>query len=592
MTSKTSSNITKKFIKKISEKKNLAISEINEQWQAAISKKVLFREYTDKSGFLRKKTFQNVVSDMTGIKLIETYTNIDQAKQELFVNLIPIRYVKKYQFIPYHFEGNTIVYAVSNLWPADPYEKATLDLGFESFSLVLDTAENILERINQIYDRNSGTAEEAAEVLEGDEDLNYLNEFSSEETEDLLDVEDEEPIKKLMNSIFFQSVKDSSSDIHIDPSTQETTVRYRIDGILHQITKVPKQAHIPLVNRIKVMAGLDISTKNQAQDGRTMILLAGRKIDIRVSIIPTIHGERAVMRLLNQSKGIISLENLGINSEIVAQVEDIIHQPHGIILVTGPTGSGKTTTLYSALNKINAQEKNIVTIEDPVEYRIAAYGQMQVNEKVGVTFSKGLRAMLRQDPDVIMVGEMRDTETAQIAIQASLTGHLVLSTVHTNDSISTIIRLIDMGIEPFLVTSTLSAILAQRLIRKICPHCKEPISVPWEELKKLNFQKIINKGEYSGQLWHGCGCEKCLNTGYSGRTGIYELLILNDQLRKVVQKSADSTQIKQVTLEQKMKTLQYDCAQKVLEGITTIDEMLRVVYSDQNSQEAGNNKKL
>ena len=585
MTSKTSNNITKRFIKNISEKKNLHSSEINEHWQSAVSKKVSFSEQVEKAGLFEQKIYQKMLSDITGINLIEAYTGIDQDSLGHFVNLIPIRYVKKYHFVPFQFDGNKIIYAVSNLWPSDPYEKATLDLGYESYSLVLDSEENILERINQIYDRNSGTAEEAAEVLEGDEDLNYLNEFSSEETEDLLDVEDEEPIKKLMNSILFQSVKDSSSDIHIDPSTQETTVRYRIDGILHQITKVPKQAHIPLVNRIKVMAGLDISTKNQTQDGRTMILLAGRKIDIRVSIIPTIHGERAVMRLLNQSKGIISLENLGMNREIATQIEDLIRQPHGIILVTGPTGSGKTTTLYSALNKMNAQEKNIVTIEDPVEYRIAAYGQMQVNEKVGVTFSKGLRAMLRQDPDVIMVGEMRDTETAKIAIQASLTGHLVLSTVHTNDSISTIIRLIDMGIEPFLVTSTLSAILAQRLIRKICPHCKEQVGVLWEVLEKLNFQKIIKPKDYSGQLWHGRGCEKCLNTGYSGRTGIYELLIFNDQLRKAVQKSADATQIKKVTLEQKMKTLQFDCAQKVLEGTTTIDEMLRVVYSDQNPQE-------
>lgn len=586
MISKTSTNITNRFLRKISEKKNLPASEIHEQWQSAISKKILFSEQVEKTGLFKQHIYQKLISDIVGISSIEAYISIGLDKLEQFVNIIPIRYAKKYHFVPFQFDGSKIIFAVSNLWPSDPYEKATLDLGYESYTLVLDTEENILERINQIYDRNSGTAEEAAEVLEGDDDLNYLNEFSSEETEDLLDVEDEEPIKKLMNSILFQSVKDSSSDIHIDPSTQETTVRYRIDGILHQITKVPKQAHIPLVNRIKVMAGLDISTKNQTQDGRTMILLAGRKIDIRVSIIPTIHGERAVMRLLNQSKGIISLENLGMNREIATQIEDLIHQPHGIILVTGPTGSGKTTTLYSALNKMNAQEKNIVTIEDPVEYRIAAYGQMQVNEKVGVTFSKGLRAMLRQDPDVIMVGEMRDTETAQIAIQASLTGHLVLSTVHTNDSISTIIRLIDMGIEPFLVTSTLNAILAQRLVRKICLHCKEPITVSWEELEKLNFQKNINPEDYSGQLWQGRGCDKCLKTGYSGRTGIYELLILNDELRKTVQRSPDSTQIKKVTLEQKMKTLQFDCAQKVLDGITTIDEMLRVVYSDQNSQES------
>ena len=571
------SSVELKLVKHLAGLVSVSEPELKENCLLAIGKNTNLKDYLTKANLVDLADYQHALSRVIGIEFVSQINELPLDFQEQFVVGIPIRFAKKHLFAPYRIVHNRVDFAVLSPWPSAPYEEAANILGFSSHSLVLTTEELILETLNRIYDRNTSSAEEAAEVLEGDEELNYLSEFLSDETEDLLDTEDEEPIKKLMNSILFQSVKDGSSDIHIDPSPQKTIVRNRIDGILHQITKVPKQGHIPLINRVKVMASLDISTKNQTQDGRTMILLAGKKIDIRVSIIPTVHGERAVLRLLNQSKGIVSLKNLGMTAEIAAQIEQLIQHPHGIILVTGPTGSGKTTTLYSALNKLDADEKNIVTIEDPVEYRISNYGQMQVNEKIGVSFSKGLRAMLRQDPDVIMVGEMRDTETAQIAIQASLTGHLVLSTLHTNDAISSVIRLIDMGIEPFLVTSTVTAVIAQRLIRKICPHCKIEYAVDWDELVKFGIQQFIKKEEYSGKLWKGTGCKKCLNTGYHGRIGVYELLVVNDVIRQTILKTKSTTKLKKVALQQEMKGLGYDCAIKVIEGITTNDEMLRWV---------------
>ncbi|MBU3914737.1 Flp pilus assembly complex ATPase component TadA [bacterium] len=551
-----------------------------EQWAQSSAKENTFREQLLKTGVIKDKDYQKAVGTVLNLEFVDRINPLESDLQYRFTETIPIRFAKKFLFFPYHFSTDKLSFAVLNPWPDLAYREAAKALKFNDFSVILSTEEIILEAINQVYDRNTGSAEEAAEVLVDDADLDYLAHLSSEETEDLLDAEDEEPIKKLMNSIIFQSVKDDSSDIHIDPSPKETIVRNRVDGILHQITKVPKQGHIPLLNRVKVMASLDISTKNKPQDGRTMILLAGKKIDIRVSVIPTVHGEQAVLRLLNQSQGIIPLRDLGMTNEIAERVETLMHQPHGIVLVTGPTGSGKTTTLYSALNRINADEKNIVTIEDPVEYRIGNYGQMQVNDKIGVTFAKGLRAMLRQDPDVIMIGEMRDTETAQIAIQSSLTGHLVLSTLHTNDASSTIIRMIDMGIEPYLVSSTVSAVLAQRLIRKICPECKESYPVSWQEIIKMGLSEVVEKDEFTGMLWRGRGCRKCINTGYQGRQGVFELLIIDDSIRKIINKSTDSSLIKQAAMAGGMKGIKYDCGKKVVQGITSIDEMMRVIITE------------
>ncbi len=574
------SQVNQKLIEQLRIVSALPENQILENWNQLTAKGTTLREQLVKTGSLKDAEFQKASAEILRLEFIETMETLHPDYQAIYVESVSIRFSKKHIFYPYNFSKTNLIFAAITPWPDSAFEEVARILGYDSYSVVLATEDTIMAAINQGYDRSSSSAEEAAEVLVDDADLNYLSHFSSEETEDLLDVEDEEPIKKLMNSIIFQSVKDNSSDIHIDPGPKDTIVRNRIDGELHQITRVPKQGHIPLVNRIKVMSGLDISTKSQPQDGRTMILLAGKKIDIRVSIIPTVHGEQAVLRLLNQSQGIIPLKDLGMNPKMAKQTDTLIHQPHGILLVTGPTGSGKTTTLYSALNRIDADRKNIVTIEDPVEYRISKYGQMQVNEKIGVTFSKGLRAMLRQDPDVIMIGEMRDSETAQIAIQSSLTGHLVLSTLHTNDAASTIIRMIDMGIEPYLVSSTVSAVLAQRLIRKICPDCRDAYPVSWGEIKDLGLDKIVSKQDFKGVLWRGTGCDSCLKTGYQGRIGIFELLIIDDEVRKSINKVADSTIIRQIALKSGMISLKSDCGEKVINGLTTVDEMLRVTISD------------
>jgi len=566
-----------KLIDYFLKKKIATKADIEEQWALAFTKQIHFRKQLIKSKTVQDLDYQNAVGCVVALEVKEKLGNLETEFQEYFTETIPIRFSKKFLFYPAIFTQDTLVFAVVFPWPSAPYEDAALALG-RTFSMVLSTEQEIVDAINRGYDRSTSSAEEAAEILEEDEELSLLTNLSGEETEDLLEAEDEEPIKRLMNSVLFQSVKDKSSDVHIVPGVNETVIRNRIDGVLHQVTKVPKQAHLPLLNRVKVMASLDISMKNQPQDGRTMVLLAGKKIDIRVSIIPTVHGEQAVLRLLNQSAGIIGLDALGITESIAEQMDRMVHQPHGIILVTGPTGSGKTTTLYSALNQLDSTKKNIVTIEDPVEYQISSYGQMQVNEKIGVTFSKGLRAMLRQDPDVIMVGEIRDAETAQIAIQASLTGHLVLSTLHTNDAASSVIRLIDMGIEPFLVASTVTAVLAQRLVRKICLHCKVKYQITQEELDRLNISpKLLET--FDGFLWKGKGCDRCYQTGYQGRVGVYELLVVNDVVRQCIIHGSDASTLKQKAMQTGMQGLKQDCEEKVLKGITTIEEMLRVVFT-------------
>ncbi len=534
-----------------------------------------------KSGLVKELGYQKALAEVLGLELVERLPEAEPGLKDLFTDKVGIRFAKAHHIYPLTLENQRLTLAVVSPWPLQTYDEVAKALGAQGLTLALCPKEEILGAINKSFDKNQSSAEEAAEVLEGDSDLNYLKEWSKDETEDLLDAEDEEPIKKLMNSILFQAVKDKSSDIHIDPGFNETQVRYRIDGVLRPVTKVPKQGQVPLINRVKVMAGLDISTKNKPQDGRSMILLAGKKIDIRVSIIPTVHGEQAVLRILNQSLGIIALERLGFSHEMAATLERLVTRPHGILLVTGPTGSGKTTTLYSLLAKIDAAQKNIVTIEDPVEYRISEYGQMQVNEKTGVTFAKGLRAMLRQDPDVIMVGEMRDPDTAQTAIQASLTGHLVLSTLHTNDAPSSVIRLVDMGIEPFLVSSTLTAVVAQRLVRVLCPSCKTQVSIPKVQLEHLGFDQV-QLDCYQGRLWHAEGCPACQNSGYQGRLGIYELLILDEPIRRAISKGADSSTLRQLAEASGMKEMRHDCAQKVLDGLTSLEEMMRVVSSPEN----------
>jgi len=452
-----------------------------------------------------------------------------------------------------------------------PLDDLRLLLGLDGVKTVLAPYSAILSTINFAYDMSSDSAEQFIQDMhEEDTDL-IISEI--EETGDLLEDTSDAPVIKLVNLMLSQAVKARASDIHIEPSQNRIKIRYRVDGVLYDRLSPPKHIQSTLISRIKIMAKMNIAEKRLPQDGRIEIRIADKNIDIRVSTIPTAFGERVVMRLLDKTNVLIEVSDLGMPENRLKVFDDLIRSAHGIILVTGPTGSGKTTTLYAALSTINRSDINIITIEDPVEYQIEGIGQIQVNPKIELTFAKGLRSIVRQDPDVILVGEIRDLETAEIAIQSALTGHLVFSTLHTNDASSAVTRLIDMGIESFLVTSSVLAILAQRLVRTICPNCREKYTPDKESLQSIG----IDPGMVGGRTFYcGKGCPSCLNTGYVGRTGIFELMLLDDRVKNLILKTSDANAIKHRAVEQGMVTLRQDGAQKVLDGITTIEEIFRV----------------
>jgi general secretion pathway protein E len=374
--------------------------------------------------------------------------------------------------------------------------------------------------------------------------------------EDLLESSDDAPVIRMINALLTQSLREGASDIHIEPFEQTSVVRFRIDGALRDVVRPRKAIHASLISRIKIMSQLDIAEKRLPQDGRITLRVGGKPVDVRVSTLPTGHGERAVLRLLDKEAGRLDLSHLGMSPALLPQFDHMINQPHGIVLVTGPTGSGKTTTLYAALSRLNATTTNILTVEDPIEYDLVGVGQTQVNARIDMSFAKALRAILRQDPDVIMIGEIRDLETAQIAVQASLTGHLVLATLHTNDAAAAVTRLLDMGIEPFLLSSSLLGVMAQRLVRKLCEYCKQP--------------------EPDGKYWRAVGCDKCGHTGYHGRVGVYELLETTDHIRAQIHNQASEADIRTAGQAAGMKTMREDGERWLLDGTTTPAELLRV----------------
>lgn len=392
-----------------------------------------------------------------------------------------------------------------------------------------------------------------------------------------MDLDDKAPVIKLVNLMIYQAAKSRASDIHIEPYEKELKIRFRIDGVLHNTLSPPKRYQSAIISRVKIMSNMNIAEKRLPQDGRIKIKMPDREIDLRVSTIPIVHGERVVMRLLDRGAMFYGLEEMGFSPDKLERFSRLIALPYGIILVTGPTGSGKSTTLYGALSRINTEDRNILTIEDPVEYRIPGIGQIHVKPKINLTFASGLRHILRQDPDVIMVGEIRDLETAEIAIQASLTGHLVFSTLHTNDAAGAITRLIDMGVEPFLVSSSVIAIMAQRLVRVICPKCRERYVPPPETLRALGLSPADLP---DGTVSRGKGCDHCMGTGYRGRSGIFELLVIDDEIRQLVLDRISSNVIKKTALGKGMLTLRGDGAQKVAKGITTIEEVLRITQEE------------
>jgi general secretion pathway protein E len=403
----------------------------------------------------------------------------------------------------------------------------------------------------------------------------YAHELDApDEPLDLLEAGDETPVIRLVNALLFQAVKEGASDIHLEPYERSVAVRFRIDGLLHEVLAPPARLHPTIASRLKVMAGLDIAERRLPQDGRIRVRVAGRDVDIRVSIVPTAFGERIVLRLLDRASALLDLADLGLAPATAAALERVLGQSHGIVLVTGPTGSGKTTTLYAALRRLAAGERNIMTIEDPVEYQLRGIGQMQAKPRIGLTFAAGLRAVLRQDPDVILVGEMRDRETVEIALQAALTGHLVLSTLHTNDAAGAVTRLLDMAIEPFLISSSVLAVLAQRLVRRVCDGCA--ITGPPSEEER----RALGPGA-RGVLRHaGAGCPACRGTGYRGRTGIHELLLVDDRVRALVMARADAAAVRRQASANGMSTLREDGFAKAAAGVTTVAEAMRVTQDD------------
>ncbi|MAL99337.1 type II secretion system ATPase GspE [Hydrocarboniclastica marina] len=429
------------------------------------------------------------------------------------------------------------------------------------------------EALSQAYQNNSAEAMQMVEGIGDEMDLASLAD-SVPETEDLMEQEDDAPIIRLINAILTEAVKSGASDIHIETYEKRLVVRFRVDGVLREVVQ-PKRALAPLlVSRIKVMARLDIAEKRVPQDGRISLRVGGREVDIRVSTMPSSNGERIVLRLLDKQAGRLELDSLGMAKRDLHLLKELIHRPYGIILVTGPTGSGKTTTLYGALTEINDRTRNILTVEDPIEYNLPGIGQTQVNPKVEMTFARGLRAILRQDPDVVMIGEIRDLETAEIAVQASLTGHLVLSTLHTNTAVGAITRLIDMGIEPFLISSSLVGIAAQRLVRVLCESCKEPYTATAEHCRFMQQDP-----ENPPTIYRPTGCEHCNNLGYRGRMGIYEVISVDENLRTLIHKQAGEMDLEKAA-RTRGPSIHGDGVAKILEGTTTVEEVLRVTHRD------------
>ncbi len=495
---------------------------------------------------------------------------------EALIERVPIAFAKAHLVLPLDraADGTVRVVAVNPL-DTTPFDDLRLLFGGSQVAVELTTQRTLLGAINEAYDRGGSATDALAE--DAADDLDALAMEASQEPQDLLEAADQSPIIKLVNSMLQHAVKDRASDIHLEPFEREIRVRFRIDDVLYEpIKPLPQALQASIVSRIKIMGGLNIAEKRLPQDGRIRLKIAGRDYDVRLSTVPVTHGERVVMRLLPRTQEMLNLEKLGFGEKQQQALERLISRPNGIVLVTGPTGSGKTTTLYALLSRINTTDKNIITIEDPVEIQLAGVGQIEVNPRIGLSFADGLRSVLRQDPTVILVGEIRDLETAEIAIQASLTGHLVFSTLHTNDAPSAITRLVDMGVEPFLVGSSLVAVLAQRLVRVLCRACRIEYEPPDAEIREIG----IRPPDHPLAFYRAEGCSSCNYTGYLGRAGIFELMMVDDDLRAMVSQNVDSKSIKQKAMSKGMHTLRADGARKVLQGVTSVAEVIRATEEE------------
>ena len=498
-----------------------------------------------------------------------------------FIESVPATYAQHHFLIGIKPEGSNgeLTIVLSKPLDANALDNVSKMTGLPVQAAV-STRTAITAVIDVAYEQRSTVIEEVAVELDQQNLDQLVDEVSA--SDDLLDVVNRPPVIRLVNDILFRALQLRASDIHVHPYETKVQIRYRIDGILYDVLNLNRNVLPLVVSRIKVMAGMDIAERRLPQDGRCSVRLGQREVDLRISTVPTSYGERSVLRLLDKSKGLFTLNELGMLEDDLERFDSLLHHSHGVIFVTGPTGSGKSTTLYASLNRLNSSEKNVLTIEDPIEYQLGGISQIQVASKKGMTFATSLRHVLRQDPDVIMIGEVRDVETARMAIQSSLTGHLVFSTLHTNDSAGAISRLLDLGVEPYLVSSSLIAILAQRLVRTVCENCKEPTKPSERDLKALGLTngKVSASIAAGGEFFAGAGCEKCFKTGYRGRTGIYELLLIDEKIQDRIYKRETAGTIKKLALEAGMQTLRMDGARKVLAGMTTISEVLRVTQAD------------
>jgi len=527
-------------------------------------------------GYIKEDDLQSALEELFGLPYLKSLTP-EMVDHELIAK-VPRNFAQTHQIIPLKRDNDTVTVATADPLNTQPLDDIGLLLECETRTVIAKASE-IANVINTVYAHAEGAAEELIEDMGAEKEAGGEKVFdlSEQMAEDLMDIDDKAPVIKLVNLMIFQAAQSRASDIHIEPYEKELKVRFRIDGVLHNTLTPPKRYQSAIISRVKIMSNMNIAEKRLPQDGRIKIKMADREVDLRVSTIPIVHGERVVMRLLDRGSTFYGLEELGFSPDKLEKFNRLIQMSYGIVLVTGPTGSGKSTTLYGALSKINTEDRNILTIEDPVEYQIPGIGQIQVKPKINLTFANGLRHILRQDPDVIMVGEIRDLETAEIATQASLTGHLVFSTLHTNDAAGAITRMIDMGVEPFLISSSVIAIMAQRLVRVICPKCKEACEAPEESLRELGLNPKTLK---SHTVFRGKGCESCLGTGYYGRSGIFELLLIDDEIRQLILDRISSNIIKKKAIEKGMLTLRGDGALRVAAGMTTIEEVLRITREE------------
>ncbi|NQT94855.1 MAG: type II secretion system ATPase GspE [Candidatus Omnitrophica bacterium] len=520
-----------------------------------------------KHGVITEENIASVISERLGIPFMDLTDYLIDASA---VKLVPEAIAQRYKLVPLFKIGQTLTVAMVNPQDINAIDQVRLKSRCE-IEPVLATEKAIRDSIDQYY----GVAGGVDEVIKEMDKAKKTIAGKPASDKELARLAEDAPIIKLVNMIIMQAVKDKASDIHIEPEEKMLRVRYRIDGLLHEGPQPPKDLEAAILSRVKVLANMDIAERRKPQDGRIMLKMQGKDIDMRVSSFPTVHGENIVIRILDKASVLLGLAELGMSKEALKGFDKLIRRPHGIILVTGPTGSGKTTTLYAALSTINTEEKNIITIEDPVEYQLPMIRQTQVNVKAGLNFASGLRSILRQDPDIIMVGEIRDPETAEIATQAAMTGHLVFSTLHTNDAAGAVTRLVDMGMEPFLVSDSVIGILAQRLVRVVCEKCKEKITPTDDMLKDLGLERSDNISIYKGK-----GCPKCKNMGYMGRAGIYELLIIDDDIKKLIIAKASADEIKKKAVSSGMQTLRDDGIEKATAGITSVEEVLRATQEE------------